>query len=226
MVQQWRLMSFLHWRYPADAVARLLPSGLAVETYDGSAWVGLLPFEMRGVRPPGVPPLPWLSRFAETNVRTYVRGPDGGSGIYFFTLEAARLPAVVAARAALALPYRWARMTVALDGDRLVYRAARRWPAPAGAGYDIEIRVGRALPDPGPLARFLTERYLLYTLVGARLVRVGVRHPTWDLHAGEAVRLRSDLLPALGLPAPVGDPLVHTSPGVVARIARPRRVPA
>src|ERR1051325_7601239 len=95
MLQQWRLLTFLHWRFPAADVARLLPEGLTAQTFARTAWVGLVPFVMVGVRAPGVPPLPWLSRFPETNVRTYVRGPDGKPGIWFYSLDAARLPAVL-----------------------------------------------------------------------------------------------------------------------------------
>src|SRR6266545_3110550 len=90
----------------------LLPPGLEVETFDGAAWVGLVPFLMDGVRPPGVPPLPWASRFPETNVRTYALGPDGRGAIWFLSLDAARLGAVLTARASYALPYFWSRMSV------------------------------------------------------------------------------------------------------------------
>ncbi|MEV0134122.1 DUF2071 domain-containing protein [Dactylosporangium sp. NPDC050688] len=89
-------MTFIHWRYPAEVLQRSLPPGLTVHTFDGIGWVGLLPFLMDGVRAPYTPAMPWLSRFAETNLRTYVRGPDGRTGI-FFSLDAARLPAVAAA---------------------------------------------------------------------------------------------------------------------------------
>src|SRR2546423_2489451 len=90
MLQEWRHLTFLHWRYRPDVIQALLPAGLTVQTMDGSAWVGLIPFLMSGVRPPRVPALPWLSRFPETNVRTYVSGPDGGTGIWFLSLHAAR----------------------------------------------------------------------------------------------------------------------------------------
>src|SRR6266536_756176 len=91
MLQHWRRLTFLHWPYPPPAVQALLPPGLEVETFDGAAWVGLVPVLMDGVRPPGVPPLPWASRFPETNVRTYALGPDGRGAIWFLSLDAARL---------------------------------------------------------------------------------------------------------------------------------------
>src|ERR1700760_1325769 len=98
MLQQWQNLTFLHWSYPAEQIARLLPADLAVDTFNGAAWVALTPFRLADLRLPGTPSIPWLSAFPETNVRTYVRGPGGERGVWFFTLEAARLAAVVGAR--------------------------------------------------------------------------------------------------------------------------------
>jgi uncharacterized protein YqjF (DUF2071 family) len=112
MFQSWRWLTFLHWRYEPGEIRRLLPKGLELDTFDGSAWVALTPFLLSGLRPPFVPALPWISHFPEMNVRTYVRGPAGEPGIWFFTLEADRLAAVVGARLGYGLPYRWADMHV------------------------------------------------------------------------------------------------------------------
>jgi uncharacterized protein YqjF (DUF2071 family) len=228
MIQQWRTMSFLHWRYPVDVVGRLLPAGLRVQTFDGAAWVGLLPFLMDDVRPPRVPAVPWLSRFPETNVRTYVLGPDGGAGIFFFSLDAARLPAVVAARASLGLPYCWSDMVLRSDGETVVYRGRRRLPGPPGAGYEARVRFGAAFAEEelGELDHFLTARYRLYSTVAGRLVSVDVEHPPWPLRRAEVAELRQDLTDAAGLPRPDGAPLVHASAGVTVRIGLARLVPA
>src|SRR5579884_1274138 len=119
LYQNWTRLTFLHWRYRPDAIGHLLPPGLELDTFDGAAWIGLTPFLLTGLRPPGLPVLPWLSQFPEMNVRTYVYGPDGERGIWFFTLEASRLAAVLGARLAYRLPYRWASMTVK-DDDKLL----------------------------------------------------------------------------------------------------------
>src|SRR5207253_428282 len=103
--QTWKWLAFLHWRFDPQEVAKLLPAGLTLDTHDGAAWIGLTPFIVTGLRAPFVPALPWISHFPETNVRTYVRGPDGARGIWFFTLEAARLAAVMGARVTYGLPY-------------------------------------------------------------------------------------------------------------------------
>src|ERR671932_566151 len=89
--QRWVTMTFLHWAYDPAAVQRLLPPGLEVDTHDGAAWVSLTPFVMRDFRPPCAPAVPGLSHFPETNLRTYVRGPEGGDGLWFLSLEAASL---------------------------------------------------------------------------------------------------------------------------------------
>jgi uncharacterized protein len=102
MYHHWNWITFLHWRYPPAVVQRLLPPGLTAETFDGTAWIGLTPFLMEGIRPPVLPALPWLSRFGEVNVRTYVHDDQGRSGIWFFSLDAARLPAVAGAGRLLA----------------------------------------------------------------------------------------------------------------------------
>ncbi|WP_045746739.1 MULTISPECIES: DUF2071 domain-containing protein [Actinoplanes] len=224
MIQQWRQLTFLHWRYPAEAVRRLLPAGLTPDTAGSDVWVGLIPFMMREVRPPWLPELPWLSAFAETNLRTYVRGPDGEPGIYFFSLDAARLPAVIAARAGLNLPYRWSAMSLRTDGDVIDYRGVRR-AEPRGASYRIRVRTGAEFPEAelGELDHFLTTRGRLYTTVGGRLITVEVWHPDWPLHRAELLELRQDLTAAAGLPDPAGAPLVHYSPGVRTRIGLPRR---
>jgi uncharacterized protein YqjF (DUF2071 family) len=225
MIQWWRRMTFLHWRYPADELQRLLPDGLRVETFDGTAWVGLLPFGMY-VRPPVLPALPWLSRFPETNVRTYVQGPDGKSGIFFFSLEATRMPAILAARASLGLPYRWSAASIRADGRCLAYHGRRRWPGPAGVGYDVRVRIDRAFAEEEltALDHFLTARYRLYSAVLGRLLSVEVEHPPWRLYRATLVDLSQDLLASLGVPGTGPDPLVHASPGVRVRIGVPRLV--
>ena len=110
MLQAWTMLTFLHWRYPANVIRPFLPRHLTLDLFDDSAWVSLTPFLLKGLRPPLLPSLPWFSQFPETNLRTYVRGPDGTSGIWFFSLEAARVLAVIGARTLYGLPYQWASM--------------------------------------------------------------------------------------------------------------------
>jgi hypothetical protein len=226
MVHHWRWLTFLHWRYPAEVVQARLPRGLVVETYDGVAWVGLVPFLMDGVRPPGLPALPWLSRFPETNVRTYVRGPDGRTGIWFLSLDAARLPAVAVARATYGLPYFWSAMSVRRDGTRVSYRARRRVPGPVGARCDAEVEFGEAWAQArlAPFDHYLTARFRLYSTLAGRLVAADAEHPPWPLRHARVASLRQDLVEAAGLPAPDHDAVVHASDGVRVRIGSWRPV--
>jgi uncharacterized protein len=217
MYQSWLDLTFLHWRYPAEAVQRLLPPGLTVQEFDGSAWIGLVPFTMSGVRFPGVPALPWMSRFPETNVRTYVVGPDGAQGIWFFSLDATRLPAVLVGRTTYRLPYLWSRMRVRATPEQFRYTSSRRWPGPRGARCDAVITRGAAV-EPGPLDYFLTYRFQLYSVIRGRLVRAYAAHGPWPLYGGTVESLSESVIAAGDLPAPEGEPLVHTSPGVTVRI--------
>jgi uncharacterized protein len=227
MFHQWTRQAFLHWRYRPDAVQQLLPPGLEVETFDGDAWVGLVPFLMRGVRAPGVPPLPWASTFPETNVRTYVRGRDGQSAIWFLSLDAARLPAVLAARATYWLPYYWSEMAVEPEGSCVRYRSRRRWPGPHGANCRLTLEIRDLLDSSelGPLDHFLTARHVLYAVVAGRLVYAHAEHPPWPLARAHVLELEEDLVAAGGLSAPEHSPLVHYSPGVSVRIGLWKPVP-
>jgi len=224
MVHWWDELTFLHWRYHADAVQRLLPAGLTVETMDGSAWVGLVPFFLR-VGVPGVPSIPWFSRFAETNVRTYVRGRDGARGIWFFSLDAARLGAVVTARATYRIPYFWSKLSIDHRGSTIEYRCRRRWPGPRGARSEAVIDIGEPYrsDELTELDHFLTARWSLYSAPRSGLHRASAQHDPWPLHRGTARHVDDELVRAAGLPMPSGDPLVHHSPSVTVRIGWPSR---
>jgi uncharacterized protein YqjF (DUF2071 family) len=230
---RWDELTFLHWSYEPGVVQRLLPPDLTVETFGGRAWVGLIPFRMSITagdvpvlgRQGAVAPIPpWIGRFAETNVRTYVRGPDGGTGVWFLSLDAARLAAVVAARARFAMPYHWAAMAVSSDvspAGRLVvdYRSRRRWPGPAASSH-VTVEVGERLA-PGQVGardHWLTARWSLYRRPGGAVRSMAAEHEPWPLHAARVLRLDDTLLTAAGLPAPADDPLVLWSPGVAVRV--------
>lgn len=226
MIHRWERLTFVHWSYPPGDVQRLLPPGLHAETYDGQAWVGLVPFQM-WVAPPRLPALPWLGRFCETNVRTYVRDEHGRVGVWFFSLEAARLAAVVAARVSYRLPYFWASMRLREGASRVTYSTRRRWPGPPGTGGTVEVRPGEAIAaaDVSQLEHFLTARWRLFSHApGGRLRYADAEHPPWELHRAALVQCDDSLVTAAGLPRPEGDALVHYSPGVQVRIGLPHRV--
>ena len=222
MDHRWLNLTFLHWRYPADVVQALVPPGLAVDTFDGSAWVGLVPFEME-VSLPGRRSVPWVSRFPETNVRTYVRAADGSTGIWFLSLDAERLGAVVVARTTYRLPYFWSQMAVDRQPMRVGYRSRRRRPGPSGATWEVVVDIGdRCRPDDlDQLDHWLTARFQLYASHRLGLRTALAEHDPWPLYRADAVHCRDELVMASGLPAPTGPPLVHWSPGVDVRIGAP-----
>jgi uncharacterized protein YqjF (DUF2071 family) len=228
MMQRWEQVSFLHWPVDPDAMRRLLPPELEVDTFDGAAWVGLIPFRLT-VRLPGVPSIPWVSTFPETNVRTYVRGPDGRCGIWFLSLDAARLGGVAVARSSYRLPYVWAGMRMTSEAGLIRYRARRRWPGGGGAGMNLAIRPGASIrPEKiSDLERFLIWRWRLYSPGrmklpprGIRLLATQVDHPPWPVRRAGIVELREDLLAAAGVEVLERDPLVHFSSGVDVRFGR------
>ena len=227
MRHRWETLTFLHWSSDVDVVQRLLPEGLTVETYDGRAWVGLVPFFMH-VAPPApssAGSVPWAGRFCETNVRTYVTDPTGRTGIWFLSLDAERLGAVVAARTTYRLPYYWSRMRLSQRADEVRYRCDRRWPGPdATSAVDVRIGAPHADSELTEHDHFLTARFTLVSVIGGRLFYAHAAHPRWPLRRAEATRVDDGLVTAAGLPAPSGDPLVHWSAGVDVRIGGPHRV--
>ncbi len=221
--QHWGDLTMLHWPVAPEVVAPLLPAGTEPDVLDGVTYVGLVPFVMSGVRILGTPPLPQVSRFAETNVRLYAFDPTTGRrGVVFRSLEAARLLPVIAAKASYRLPYLWARMSVRHGPDTVSYETRRRWPGPRGVGGLVRIRKGPPVAAD-ELSMFLTARWGLFsTWYGGRTAFAPVDHPAWPLHRAELLDLHDDLVVAAGLPAPVGEPHVLWSPGVPVRIGRPR----
>jgi uncharacterized protein len=224
MLQRWADVTYLHWPLPALDVARVLPPGLEVDTHDGLAWVGLVPFIMRELRLPGVPALPWLSTFPEVNVRTYVVGPRG-PGVWFCSLDAARLGGVLVALTGYGLQYRWARMRAARRGDELRFWSARRWPGPPGARAHVGVRLGAAVESPDALDQFHTNRWGLYTRMrGGGLAFAPVEHGPWRLRRADLTVLTEDVVAAAGLTRPATPPRIRYSPGVEVRIGLPRRL--
>src|SRR2546423_2369283 len=216
--QRWQSLTFLHWGYDPDAVQRLLPAGLEVDTYDGAAWVALTPFLVVGARPLGLPALPGLSTFPETNVRTYVRDGRGRDGLWFMSLDVDALPMALAARAFYWVPYHWANMEVH-EGATVTYASRRR--ALGSAAHDIVVRPGAALSGTTDFVDFLTGRWRAFTRIATRLMVTPVEHQPWPLHEAAVEHLEQDLLAAAGLPDPEGPALVHFSPGVDVRLGPP-----
>jgi uncharacterized protein YqjF (DUF2071 family) len=207
MTQTWHDLLFAHWPINPAQLARKIPQPFELDLFDGMAWLGIVPFHMTNVAPRGVPSLPWISTFAELNVRTYVR-VDDRPGIYFFSLDAGSALAVKAARALFNLPYHTARMFVSKVGEGLDYRSARESDdctaefdaayEPAGPSFGAR---------PGTLEFFLTERYCLYHHDDSGApYRLNIHHPPWTLQIASAqlrtnTMARANELDAVGAPS-------------------------
>jgi uncharacterized protein YqjF (DUF2071 family) len=221
MDQDWVDLSFLHWRYDAERVRQLLPAGVTLDTFDGDAWVGIVPFLLR-VRVPRGPVLPWVGVFPETNVRTYVRGPDGHAGIWFLSLDAPRRLAMWAARRMYSLPYHAAATRMRCDGPTRDYASWRTSGQHRGASSRARVSVGERIAesDVTPLEHFLTARWRLYAAVPGGIATARVEHEPWILKRATATGVDARLVVAAGLPLPTGEPVVHAADDVHAAMSR------
>jgi uncharacterized protein YqjF (DUF2071 family) len=219
MRQSWLDVSFLHWRYNPAVVRPLVPRGLDLDLYDGAAWVGLVPFSITDLTLPRAPAVPYLSNFPETNVRTYARDRAGNNGVWFFSLDAARLLAVLGARAAYGLPYFWSRMRVESNRKNVRY-TSRRFHAP-NAESNIEVAIGDPILRPTGLDLFLTMRFRLYAQRLGTIWKADIAHAPWPLHEARVTRLNQTLIQATGLSKPEGEPLLHYAPRVDVTVGPP-----
>jgi len=222
MAQTWHDLLFAHWPIEPQALRPLVPPRLLLDLFQGRCWIGVVPFRMSHIHARGLPPMPGLSRFPELNVRTYVM-LEGKPGVYFFSLDAANLAAVWAARTFYRLPYFHALMSAEIQDDWIAYSSERR-------GGPAEFR-GRYRPIksvelgcPGNLEHWLTERYCLYTTVGSEVFRAEVHHEPWPLQTAEAEIEINTVAQAAEIPPFAGDPLLHFSRKLEVLIWPLRRV--
>ena len=208
--QTWNDLLFAHWRVPADRLRRLMPPSLPLHLDDdGSAWLGVTPFIVSGLRLRGTPPLPWVSRFPELNVRTYVE-LEAKPGIYFFSLDAGRRAAVMAARRTYRLPYFHARMRAEKVGARIDYESERIDSSGPAARFRASYAPSGARTDD-ELARWLAERYCAYTVDDhGRPLRIEIHHPPWPLQPAAGEVEAQGMVHGLGIELE-GEPLLHFS---------------
>jgi uncharacterized protein len=184
--QSWCDLLFAHWPVAASVIQPFVPRGLHVQQFDGTSWLGVVPFRMEGVMRRPLPDMPWVSAFPELNVRVYVER-DGKPGVWFLSLDATNALAVWAARTFFHLPYHRARMAVRMAEDGFTYRSERS-SAP-GVAFRGRYRPTSEpyLAGPGTLEHWLTERYCLYAIdPRGRLLRAEVHHVQWPLQRAEA----------------------------------------
>ena len=211
MAQTWHDLLFAHWPVPIAALRSQIPASLEIDTFDGAAWLAVVPFRMSGVRLRGTPAIPWLSSFPELNVRTYVKR-NGKPGVWFFSLDAANAIAVEIARRWFHLPYFRAAMHIQKRGDWFEYSSVRNHPGAPPAELSVKYRpiAPPQPPSPGTLEHFLTERYCLYTTNAAgRLIRGEIHHAPWPLQLADAQFSQNTMTIASGIAFPETKPLLH-----------------
>ena len=222
----WRDLLFMHWPVEGDALRSLVPPALRLDSFEGSAWLGVVPFDMTGVRPHFLPAVPGLSHFPEINLRTYVTA-EGKPGIWFFSLDAHSRVAVRLARATFRLPYFDAEMYCRASGDEVDYRSFRTHRGAPRAGFAARYGpVGEPFEsDPGSIENFLTERYCLYSADGnGNIFRGDVHHHLWPLQPAEAEVSTLAMTQQIGLKPPEIGPLLHFSKQLDVLAWLPRRV--
>ena len=214
--QRWSRLLFAHWPVPAAAVQQRLPRGLSVDIFDGWAWLGVVPFLMDQVRFRTVGDhalgVPTAISFPELNLRTYVIAPDGRKGVYFFSLDAGSLLAVVGARVAFGLPYFWSRMQMEQQGSITHYTSQRRLGRPAD--FDSTYRSLGTQSPHDDLRSFLTERYAFFTRYLGQVQAGEIHHGPWLLENAEAEFCRNGLPGAFGFTLPDRAPMLHYAPEV------------
>lgn len=219
MHQRWENLLFLHWSFDPALIQATLPDGLHVDTYDGRAWVAVVPFEMRGIRPRFLPPAPGISDFLELNLRTYVHDDQGTPGVWFYSLDCNQPLAVWTARTLFHLPYQKAVMSLEkAPRGRLSYRSQRCGDTVTSA-FDYTLGHETHHASPGTLEYFLAERYLLFARTPGGLRSGRVHHTPYPLVEASVQRWDTRLFTLAGLPEPQGHPEhVLGSPGVRVRI--------
>lgn len=214
MAMQWHDLLFAHWPLPPAALRPLIPPALNLDTFDGMAWIGIVPFAMAGVRPHLGPVVTPGLAFLELNVRTYVT-LDGKPGVWFFSLDAANPLAVRGARLTFHLPYYDARLRCVRDGATVLRYQSRRThrrvaPAILALRYRPSGPVTQA--PAGSLDRWLTERYCLYAAAPrGTILRGEIYHRPWPLQPAEAEFVDNSMTRPLRLRLPDTPPLLHFS---------------
>lgn len=228
MDQRWLDAVFLHWRIPEAAAAPFMPAGVEPDVFDGSTWVGLIGFRMQGAGIGRGPGIPYLGSFNEVNVRLYSREPDGTRGVVFRSLDADRLPVVLAARAA-GIPYVWSRI--------------RSWRAPRGrsgsdsgegtAGYSVtrfrhgasscfSVRPDLTAPASDPLSIHVTARFGLHSRFRGQTLFIPNTHEPWPLYRAGLHEFQDSLVRSAGIEVSGPPESVLYSPGVRTQFGRPR----
>jgi len=228
MAQRWEEVLLMHWSLPAAVLRGRLPPGLTLDTFAGEAWLSIVPFRMLGVRPRGVPPVPWLSAFPELNIRTYVTAGNK-PGVYFFSLDAANPVAVSVARHWTNLPYFRAAMSTHWENGWIHYRSRRTHAGapPAALRMRYQPTGVATVAEPGTRAAWLTSRYCFYVDdIHGRITRLEVDHAPWSLQPAACEIKHNTMTTPLAIDLPEQPALLHYARALDVRTWQPARIRA
>ena len=243
MHQYWGKLLFMHWAIDAEILRPLIPSQLSIDTFNGMAWIGVVPFTLWSIRASFLPPIPGTSAFHELNVRTYVHF-NGVPGVWFFSLDATNSLAIWGARRFYHLPYFNAEMKLRQDGSKIEYSSARtdaltyaRFFAAEADGFSADLNADRfqklpqaelnaawtigepqAQSTPDTIEFFLTERYCLYSYQRDQLYRSRIFHEPWRLQKASLDVCESTMIESLGVAQPTSEPLLHYAESIAVEI--------
>ncbi|GAC1446075.1 MAG: DUF2071 domain-containing protein [Pyrinomonadaceae bacterium] len=211
VTMKWHDLLFAHYPVRAETLRPLIPTALEIDTFDGWAWIGVVPFRMTGVRPRYLPALKCTSDFSEINLRTYVKTSDR-SGVWFFSLDATNRIAVRIARTWYGLPYFDARINFERAEDTIQYHSRRVHRGAAPAEFDASYKpIGLPFKaEPHTLEHWLTERYCLYSSNRRKQVGYGdIHHAQWSLQHAEAEIRINTMTEMLNISIPPTKPVLH-----------------
>jgi uncharacterized protein len=217
MEQTWHDLLFAHWEIDADLLRPHIPEPLEIDTFDGRAWIGVVPFTMSDIRVRYLPEIPYINQFPELNVRTYVTY-QGKPGVFFFSLDATNFVAVQTARTFFHLPYYFAKINVKKENETIYYQCQRKSTETFQFNGSYKPISNVFYTQSGSLEYWLTERYCLYTKHGETLYRGDIDHDPWPLQKAEAIITENSMISIEGYAIPENDPLLHYSKKLHVRL--------
>ena len=229
MSQTWHNLLFAHWPVEAEALRSLVPPQLDIDSFEGSAWLGIVVFRLSHIRLHGLPEIPLFSAFPEVNVRTYV-SLGGRRGVLFLSLDTDNRLVVAVGRRLFRLAYHPALVSLRARGDGFRFYAERREKGSPEAAFQVSYRAegGEPVSEPGSLGHWLTERYCYYAASrSGKIYRCDIAHEPWTLRGAQAQIIENDITGPLGIELPGSAPTLHYAHHMKAHIwpVRAQRVP-
>ncbi|RXI96264.1 DUF2071 domain-containing protein [Anaerobacillus alkaliphilus] len=212
MQQTWKDLLFAHYPISPTILRPMIPSCFTLDTFEGTAWVSVVPFKMSKIRMRYLSKLPLTPDFAELNVRTYVKFGNK-PGVYFFSLDANSKIAVKAGNQFYHLPYYDADMSINQIEEWVDFKSERIDPRVKSGLFTGKYRpngeVFTAKPDT--IEHWLTERYVLYVTNGKNVYEGNIHHNPWPLQPAYADIEVNSVAQSLGIPIEEPPAYLHYS---------------